>query len=74
MRATECSSCGVRMEEGFIADRGQGERIKPGSWVKGKAEVTFWSGAKIKGKERIEVTAFRCPRCGRVELYAVNEG
>jgi predicted RNA-binding Zn-ribbon protein involved in translation (DUF1610 family) len=52
----------------------EGERIKPGSWVKGKAEVTFWSGAKIKGKERIEVTAFRCPRCGRVELYAVNEG
>ncbi len=73
MRTTECSACGVRMEAGFIADRGHGERIKPGAWVKGEAEVTFWSGAKIKDKERHEITAFRCPRWGRVELYAVNE-
>jgi hypothetical protein len=61
------------MEEGFIADRGQGDRIKPDTWVAGKPEVTFWSGAKVKGRERIEVTALRCPRCGRVELYAVND-
>jgi hypothetical protein len=61
------------MEEGFIADRGHGERIKAGTWVEGKAEVTFWSGAKIKGKKRYEMIALRCPRCGSVELYAVSE-
>jgi len=73
MRSTECPACGVRMEEGFIADRGQGDRIKPDTWVEGKPEVTFWSGAKVKGRKRVEVTALRCPRCGRVELYAVDE-
>jgi len=73
MRSTECPACGVRMEEGFIADRGQGDRIKPDTWVEGKPEVTFWHGAKVKGRKRVEVTAVRCPRCGRVELYAVEE-
>ncbi|UCD25149.1 MAG: hypothetical protein JSW51_04275 [Gemmatimonadota bacterium] len=73
MRTRECAECGVRMAEGFIADRGQGDRIKPDTWVEGKPEASFWAGAKVKGKERYEITALRCPRCGRVELYAVNE-
>lgn len=73
MRTRECVACGVRMEEGFIADRGQGDRIKPDTWVEGKPDVSFWSGTKIKGKERFEITALRCPRCGRVELYAMRE-
>ncbi len=74
MRSTECSACGVRMEEGFIADRGHGERVKPDTWVEGKPEISRWSGAKVKGKKRVEVTALRGPRCGRVELYAMDEG
>ncbi|MEJ2239276.1 MAG: PF20097 family protein [Gemmatimonadales bacterium] len=73
MRTKECVACGVRMEQGFIADRGQGDRIKPDTWVEGKPDVSFWSGAKIKGKERFEITALRCPRCGRIELYEMKE-
>ena len=73
MRRVECSACGVRLEEGFIADRGQGDRVRPATWVEGEPEVSFWSGAKVKGKKRFEVTALRCPRCGRIELCAESE-
>jgi hypothetical protein len=58
------------MEAGFVPDRGHSNRITPDTWVAGEPEKSFWVGTKVKGKAQLEIHALRCPRCGRLELYA----
>ena len=33
-------------------------------------ERSIWFGTKTGGRRRITVAAFRCPRCGRLEMFA----
>ena len=59
------------MEEGFIP----GERNKVvlvTIWVAGRPDPSFWTGTKIDGKEQHAVTAYRCPGCGWLDLYATG--
>lgn len=71
-RVPQCPHCRLAMEEGFLADRGEANQVKPLRWVDGPPERSFWLGTKTRGKEQYQVTAFRCGRCGRLELYAVE--
>ena len=64
-----CAKCGVAMEEGFILDVTYGARLQS-EWIEGTPEPSRWSGLKVKGKEHLPVTTFRCPRCGYLESYA----
>ena len=57
------------MERGFIIDEGYGKRTVP-RWVLGEAEVSAWTGLKIRGKDKLDVTTYRCRRCGYLESYA----
>ncbi|WP_395621999.1 hypothetical protein [Sphingomonas daechungensis] len=57
------------MERGFIIDEGYGKRTVP-RWVLGEAETSIWTGLKIRGKDKLEVTTYRCRRCGYLESYA----
>ena len=57
------------MERGFIIDEGYGKRTVP-RWVLGEAEVSVWTGLKIRGKDKLDVTTYRCRRCGYLESYA----
>lgn len=57
------------MEPGFLLDHGHGA-VFPTAWVAGAAEWSRWRGTKVKGKEKLPVTTFRCTSCGRLESFA----
>ncbi|MHA2297648.1 MAG: hypothetical protein ACXAEU_13815 [Candidatus Hodarchaeales archaeon] len=57
------------MVEGFIIDiRYGGETVS--SWYQGKPKKSFWTGLKIKRDQLHPISAFRCEKCGYLELYA----
>jgi predicted RNA-binding Zn-ribbon protein involved in translation (DUF1610 family) len=65
-----CPKCQKTMEEGHIPDMGR-NRATQTAWSHGRAErQRFFGGIKFKPKEQIPLTAYRCPSCGYVELYA----
>ena len=68
-RTPECAKCGRPMEPGFVVDHGHGETHQ-GTWVEGAPVHSIWTGIKLRGKERLPVTAYRCPGCGYLEFYA----
>jgi hypothetical protein len=57
------------MEEGFLLGR-----LPPTSWFEGKQEKGFLGLVKVCGKRQRPVEAFRCTKCGRIELYARAQG
>jgi hypothetical protein len=57
------------MDEGFILDNTYGARVQS-EWIDGPPERSRWTGVKLKGKEHLPVTTYRCPRCGYLESYA----
>jgi hypothetical protein len=58
------------MEAGFTIDVGYGRTAVP-KWAAGEAESSFWSsGLKLRGKEQLPVTTYRCRQCGFLESYA----
>lgn len=57
------------MEIGFLVDEGYGTRAVP-KWYSGEPEKSFWTVLKLRGRERLEVTTYRCKRCGYLESYA----
>ena len=60
------------MEKGFILDYGESNMKRVNSWVEGEPDKSFWSGIKIKDKERYSITTFRCAGCGYLESYATE--
>jgi predicted nucleic-acid-binding Zn-ribbon protein len=65
-----CPKCQKTMEEGHVPDIGRNNATQSG-WAHGSAEpVRFFGGIKFKRKEQIPLSAYRCPSCGFVELYA----
>jgi len=39
-------------------------------WVEGPVERSFWTGVKMRGKERRHVMTNRCVSCGYLESFA----
>jgi hypothetical protein len=71
-RPPECPRCGRPMEPGYILDQGYGT-VSPSAWVAGRPERSRWTGLKLRGKDRLPVTTFRCPKCARLESFAWPE-
>jgi hypothetical protein len=69
MTRSECAKCGGRMHEGFIKDEGH-SATHPSKWVEGPPEKSFWMGLKTRGKKQVQVTTYRCDRCGYLESFA----
>jgi hypothetical protein len=69
-RELTCPKCARAMEAGYLLDYTQDARMAQSSWVEGAPERSFWTGLKIKGREKIAVTTFRCSHCGYLESYA----
>jgi hypothetical protein len=61
------------MDEGFILDQMHGGQTQA-HWVEGAPQYSFWTGLKVRGKERRKVVTFCCPKCGFLESYARPEG
>jgi len=54
-----------------MMDRSHRRFGNAGQWVSGEPERSIWFGVKTGGdRKRITVAAFRCPRCGRLEMFA----
>lgn len=58
------------MHLGYFLDSKHGERRGATEWVEGAPVRSFWMGLKIKGRQVLPVTVYRCDRCGFLESYA----
>jgi hypothetical protein len=69
-----CAACQKTMIEGFLLDRASGQNLT-GEWIEGPPDLkSFWKpGTNIKGRKHFPIRAMRCPNCGKVELYALND-
>jgi len=68
-----CPKCDGELELGFVVDPSIG-MVKPGLWVEGTAELNLMRGTTLTGKRSYGIDAYRCVRCGYLELYAGLEG
>jgi predicted nucleic-acid-binding Zn-ribbon protein len=68
-RSLDCPRCGGTLEAGYTIDIGYGTKALP-KWVAGEPQKSIWTGLKLGGKEQLEVTTYRCRRCGYLESYA----
>lgn len=71
MPTPKCAKCSADMVEGFLPDETRGPR-EIAIWVAGKPELGLLGSVKIDGREAHRVRAFRCTKCGYLELYAVG--
>jgi hypothetical protein len=70
-RSIRCLRCDVALERGYLLDHGYGLTY-PAAWVAGEPEWSRWSGLKLKNKQKMPVITLRCPRCGRLESFALD--
>ena len=56
------------MEEGIVLDESYGRRM-PAKWIEGAAQYWMWN-VVIRGKRQLEISTYRCRRCGYLESYA----
>jgi hypothetical protein len=68
-----CAICGGTCEEGFLRDIIELGSMTAGMWVEGQPEFAF-GGTLVGGAHRrhYRLQAFRCVKCGKVELLAVT--
>ena len=64
-----CPDCRTAMEPGFVLDTTDSGR-SAAAWVEGEPERSLWSGLKLKGRRKLPLYAWRCPRCAAVRLFA----
>ena len=64
-----CPKCRAAMEPGFVLDQTYGANTQA-SWIEGAPERSFWTGVRLKDRQRMPVTTYRCPGCGYLESYA----
>jgi len=71
-KPVECIRCRAQMEVGFVPDNTHsGFQVQ--KWSPGEPEPSFWMGLKLKAGSVIPVRTLRCPRCGYLESYAIQE-
>lgn len=70
-RPSGCPKCQGSMTEGFIIDNSYGTRTV-NTWVEGEPTKSIWTGIKMLGRKPMDITTWRCTRCGFLESYAVK--
>ena len=71
MPATKCPKCAAEMEPGFVLDKSYSEQyFSEPEWAEGVPEHSLWTGLKLRGRERLPVTTYKCTGCGFLESYA----
>jgi hypothetical protein len=69
MAEPTCPKCRGEMEPGFVVDHTYGA-AGASEWVEGPTEASFWTGVKLRGRDRRRIETLRCVGCGYLELYA----
>ena len=54
-----------------MMDAGKGSRGF-GRWVEGALEKGPLGGARLSGRPKRQIDAYRCPNCSHLELYATE--
>jgi hypothetical protein len=74
MPSPNCPDCDEAMAEGFVIDMGHYNQPGLSTWHPGKPTqkkfLGIEAGLDVKSTARATVSAFRCPRCGLLRLYA----
>ena len=76
MKTPICSTCNIEMDEGYIPDIGY-RTTYHNKWFEGKPEEIkqfLMKEKTLKPTERSEgknIEAYRCSKCGKIELYAL---
>lgn len=70
MAGQACTYCGgTEADPGFLRDAGNGSRGAV-TWIVGNLERGLFGGARVMGKKRLEISGWRCRKCGHLELFA----
>jgi hypothetical protein len=68
----KCPTCHEAMQQGFFADFSLYPRNhRVATWVKGPLQKSWFWGLDVEGEGQHEIVAFRCPRCGLLQSYAL---
>ena len=66
----KCTLCGcAELQPGYVSDRGEGAQGY-GKWVAGPLETGILGGAKSFSRPKLAISAWRCPCCSHLELFA----
>lgn len=68
-RTKHCPKCEGAMVDGFVVDKTHGGAAVE-TWVEGPPQKSIWVGLKLRGTTPLEITTWRCKRCGFLESYA----
>lgn len=70
----QCHKCGGNMQYGVVADDQGGGQANNRYWVSGEAAKALLEHKDLQlGADKVPISAFRCDRCGYLELYARDE-
>ena len=59
----KCEKCNIEMKEGFF---------NAGMWFQGERKKTFDPVNKLLSKNNDYVKAFKCSKCGKIDLYSTK--
>ena len=65
----QCPKCRGNMVQGFVPDYTQQVAVVE-SWQEGQPKKSWWTRTKAPVNQGIPIGAFRCEKCGFLELYA----
>lgn len=70
-----CLVCQKEMELGFMTELGHAQAVHLPRWCAGTPDKGFWTIGDAKHAQReagAPVTAYRCPECKALRLYAFD--
>ncbi|MFC1781478.1 PF20097 family protein [Planctomycetota bacterium] len=67
-----CPKCNLLMQQGYILDAMYGNAVNTTSkWSKGKPKKLLSFALPSAEINSMEITTYRCPKCGYLESYAL---
>lgn len=67
-----CTYCGGFIEQGWLLDAS--DSPKAIQWIRGAVKRGVFGGTKSYFEDKYESQAYRCVRCGHLELFVPHAG
>lgn len=71
-RLLDCPRCGGVMEAGMVLDPAHPHVSHLQTWVRGIPKSGVLGQLKVDRQEQLQVVAYRCQSCGRLESFALD--
>ena len=69
-QSKQCPKCSGTMVDGYVVDKGDYGSVSVPNWREGEPKKSIWVGLKLGKTTPLQITTFRCRRCGYLESYA----